>query len=299
MSTLLSHIVHFLGNLSPSLYDTIEVDGVPVNLTGATVKFQMREVGSGTLTTDANAALDGAPTLGGVRYDWIAGDVDTAGFYLGWWRVTLAGGKVQETPEFLLEIRDHGAPTVQYVSAAELEESLGMKQQFARADVELAVEAASRAIEEECGRVFYPGTIGETRSFTSPSDSYVLIDDAISISALELNGVVSDPTLYALEAPSLPNAPYGLIRSVAGAGLIFPRGGDGTIEVTGQFGWSETPAQIKSAARILAARILRRTREATFGVIGLGFDGGAVRIASSDPDLDFLLWPFKRSGLIE
>jgi hypothetical protein len=56
------------------------------------------------------------------------------------------------------------------------------------------------------------------------------------------------------------------------------------------------PAQVKEATSILAARLIRRMREAPFGVVVVGgIDvGAAARIARVDPDVRFLLEPFTR-----
>lgn len=96
----------FKGNRSPSLTDTIRIDGVPFDLTGSTVKFRMRQVGSSTLKVDTAASVVLAAT-GQVEYLWAALDVDTAAVYLGWWQVTLPGGNLQNTPEFVVEIDDN------------------------------------------------------------------------------------------------------------------------------------------------------------------------------------------------
>ena len=117
------HIVHFVGNRSPSLFGTILIDGTPVNLTGSTVKLQMREVGESTFTVDAAAVVVTAVD-GEVRYDWAALDVDTAGMYVIWWRVTDGTGKTQDTPESLFEIREHNQTGDEYISVGELKESL-------------------------------------------------------------------------------------------------------------------------------------------------------------------------------
>src|SRR6266566_2446897 len=74
-----SHILHYTNTRSPSLLDTITSDGVAVDLTGTTVKLQMRAVGTSTLKIDAAASIVGSPTLGNVRYDWAAADVNTSG----------------------------------------------------------------------------------------------------------------------------------------------------------------------------------------------------------------------------
>ena len=66
--------------------------------------------------------------------------------------------------------------------------------------------------------------------------------------------------------------------------------------MTGVFGWSEVPAPVKQATTIMATRLLRRAREAPFGVVGLGLDNAPVRIAKIDPDVAFLLNPFVKGG---
>jgi hypothetical protein len=40
---------------------------------------------------------------------------------------------------------------------------------------------------------------------------------------------------------------------------------------------------------IMSVRLMKRAREAPFGVASVGFDGAAVRIARVDPDVAFLL----------
>lgn len=100
-------------NRSPSLIDTIMVDGEPFDLTGCTVKFQMRAEGSAVLVADAVASVlqtgvdPNFVDKGQVRYDWAAGDVDEAGDFLGWWHVTLPSAKTQDTPEFPVFILEH------------------------------------------------------------------------------------------------------------------------------------------------------------------------------------------------
>lgn len=99
-------INHFVGNLSPSLSDTIKVNGVAFDLTNSTVNFRMRAEGSSTLLVDSPAVVVSAPA-GTVRYDWAAPDVATAGEYLAWWHVVLPSTKVQDTLEFLVTMVDH------------------------------------------------------------------------------------------------------------------------------------------------------------------------------------------------
>ena len=100
----------WVGNRLPAASDTITIDGSPVDLTGASVKFMMREESSSTLKVNASATVVSA--VGGqVRYDWAAADVDTKGEYRAWFRVTLSG-KDQDTPEFTVNFLAHDATPV-------------------------------------------------------------------------------------------------------------------------------------------------------------------------------------------
>lgn len=58
--------------------------------------------GFGTVANGAAVAQ-----IGGVRYDWAAVDVDTAGDWRAWFEITLPGGNKQDTPELDVTIEDH------------------------------------------------------------------------------------------------------------------------------------------------------------------------------------------------
>lgn len=86
------------GDTSPSLlYALTPTDVV---LTGATVVFNMKD-SAGTVVVNQAAAIvvtaTGTPT---VRYDWVSGDVDTAGEFLGEFEVTYSGGAKETFPNY-------------------------------------------------------------------------------------------------------------------------------------------------------------------------------------------------------
>src|SRR6266566_6630773 len=301
-----SHILHYTNTRSPSLLDTITSDGVAVDLTGTTVKLQMRAVGTSTLKVDAAASIVGSPTLGNVKYDWAALDVDTSGFYTAWWRVTLAGGTTQDTPEFLVEIRPHALVGQTYMSVEELKDSLSLQgQSFADPDLQRALAAASRAIDQQTGRRFYPDSVDQTRKFVPMNPGYVSIDDLSSFTSLTAQGgtwtLDTDFYLEPINAVAEGNAWTGIrtiwkpfLWDAQSVGPSAP-GPDARVSVTGKFGWATAPPEIVEATGILSARLLSRAREAAFGVLGIGLDGTAVRIISTDPDVASLIQPYIRT----
>ena len=84
------------GDTSPSLLYALTP--TTVDLTGATVRFNMLLNGGAVKISRAAAVVvtqTGTPT---VRYDWNAADTDTAGFYSAEFEVTYAGGAVETFP---------------------------------------------------------------------------------------------------------------------------------------------------------------------------------------------------------
>jgi hypothetical protein len=86
------------GDTKPSISATLTVGGAPVgDLTGAAVRFRLREQASGVLKVDAPAVIVNPATCA-VRYDWLAGDTDTPGRYLAEWGVVYSDGSEQTVP---------------------------------------------------------------------------------------------------------------------------------------------------------------------------------------------------------
>lgn len=324
---MIQPLVRYVGNRNASISDTITSGGVAQNINGKTLTFKMRPIASSTLKVNAAATNldDGTEANRGKwRYDPAAADVDTEGFFLAW--VEVAGsGLTQDVPEFLIQFIAHSPQSTWYTQVEEFKQSLTLSgTTFANMDIETAVAAASRKIDEETGRRFYTTTSNEVRYFTPDSwtTSYRYIDgdvagyytrpelDVGDIAALtevvadtnddgtfEQTWVVDvDFRLEPYNAP-LDGQPWDRIVLTSSGGRSFP-GYDHSIRVTGRFGWLSAPPQIKLATEMLAGRYLKRLREAPFGVAGIGADGDAVRIASVDPDIAQLIAPFVRRQIL-
>lgn len=310
-------LVWYVGNLSPSITENIEVEGVPFDLSSSTVRFKMRLVGSPTLKVDQPASIVGSPVNGDVRYDWQTADMDTASPALIWWEVT-TGGKKQDVKEYLIEIREHAPVTPGYLELEELKKTLTLEgTSFADLDLTVVLGSTTEAIEDYCGRRFRTTVSDEVRYFSPESwgegryidgdfvgyysNAYLNIGDLNSVTSVEVD-VGDDGTYeqawvqdidYWLEPYNNPldGKPWDRLVLRATGGRSFP-GYAHSVKITGKWGWTPTPASVKLAASMLASRWVKRQREAPFGVVGVGPDGEAVRISVTDPDVIALLNPF-------
>lgn len=172
--------------------------------------------------------------------------------------------------------------------------------------LEISIEAASRQIDGFCNRVFYSST--GTRVYQN-QDSFVCeTDDIISITTLKIStdGVNFDTTWktsdYQLEPLNGISGglvqPYTRIRAIGD--YLFPiwsvssvYTNKAAVQVVGTFGWSAVPVAVKQAAILLSMRQFKRY-DAPMGVMGFG-DLGAIRVGRTDPDVEALLAPFRKS----
>lgn len=88
------------GDTAPGITAVLHEQGdtaSPINLTGATVKFQMRKPDDQLFTVDAAADVVGNPVDGSVSYTWQATDLSVSGEYDVQWEITFSDGKIQTT----------------------------------------------------------------------------------------------------------------------------------------------------------------------------------------------------------
>src|ERR1035437_3392527 len=157
----------FKGTLSPSLTDTIQVDGLPFDLTGPlAVTFKMRLTTSSATKVSAAATVVSA-AAGTVRYDWAGTDTDTPGLYAAWWTVTLANGHLQDTPEFDLEIIEHApSSTSDLCTVADIKMLMEIDDDsFDEDRIAESITEASATIMNEYELEFAPATASAKRRF--------------------------------------------------------------------------------------------------------------------------------------
>ena len=170
--------------------------------------------------------------------------------------------------------------------------------------LEMAIESASRLIDDDCDRVFYASGTAVARYFAPASGVIAFIDDAISITAVatdeDVDGTYEQvwaTTDWQAEPLNSLNAgqawPTTRLRAIGDH--AFPtQGGEATLKVTGQWGFgTAVPTIITQACVIQASRHYKRL-DAPFGVAGFG-EMGAVRVSRTDPDVYALISKYRRT----
>lgn len=228
----------------------------------------------------------------------------------GWYEINWTGtGAVVSASQEAIYVNVGINQGPQYLSPDQLKATLTMTgTTFADADVTLAIGAASRAVDSITGRRFWlDADATKIRYYTPRSYRMLQIDDLVVMASVAIDrsgtGTYSETwtsgTDYVLEpfnAPAdLPARPYETLRVRMLSGRWLPTYIEQSVKITGQFGWASIPDDVIAATGILAAKLLRRSREAPFGIVTAGIDQGtAMRIGRTDPDVYTLLRGYNR-----
>jgi hypothetical protein len=199
---------------------------------------------------------------------------------------------------------------VPYATRDELQAWAGVPGGAKIGQIDLVLDAASRAVDEYCQRHFWQdGTIAvpvprvfvafnARVTFLGPFND--LTADVAPVLATDTDGDgVFETAWTASDWQPLPanrpdGRPYTSVLAVGG--LRFPCGSTGRadrVQVTGVWGWSEIPSPVKTACLIKATRLLTRMQSPN-GIAGIG-EFGPVRInRNEDGDVVSLLEPYRR-----
>lgn len=174
-------------------------------------------------------------------------------------------------------------------------------------DITTACSAASRGIDRACNRRFWvDANANQIRYYSPPrSGSVLVIDDLVTLTTLKIDQqggttfgtTLTENTDFVLEplnaAAETPVWPYTMVRLHPGSGYYWPQN-PRSVKVTGKFGWPAVPDEIVRATTILATKLFKR-QESPMGIVTVGVDDvTAMRIATSDPDVRFLIGPYTR-----
>lgn len=183
-----------------------------------------------------------------------------------------------------------------YCSVSDLKARLGITDTADDALVGTAVDGASRAVEEICGRYFWNGT--DTRTYVPQSIFGQQLDDIVSVSSFQVDfdgdGVYEQTwvqgTDYVLtvspgkyntgtRGEQWPYTGFQVINTTHYVPFMWPWSHQNRIQVTGTFGWPAIPSAVVQATLIAAADLFK-LKDAPFGVAGFG-EFGVVRVQAN------------------
>ncbi len=190
-----------------------------------------------------------------------------------------------------------------YTTAVDVQNALGLGTAVITpdtAEIESAIGAVSRTIDDYCGRFFY--SAAGTVLFTATDPLYAeLPGDWSAITSITIDdgntgtpSIVLSSTLdYRLDTNKdfIGWPSTGIIITTFGS-HSFPVGITEGVKVIGTRGWAAIPAAVAQACLLQTVRIHSR-RSVPFGVAGSP-DGGIIRLLSRlDPDVELMLRPYR------
>lgn len=165
--------------------------------------------------------------------------------------------------------------------------------------LENCIESASRRIDGFCNRFFYQRTATSVLLYAG-NLYFVTVPDLVSVTTLATDNAgdgtfstVWSATDYQLEPldRGLQSRPATAVRAVAGKSFpLFAVPRRPGVQITGTWGWSAIPDDIRDACVLLAMRHYARFNS-PLGVAGFG-EMGAVTVRAVDPDVRDLLAPY-------
>lgn len=205
-----------------------------------------------------------------------------------------------------------------YATGVELGEYVRVMDTLDQTEMDSAVAAASRAIDQHCGRQFgkldAPGTWYYTPWWDTTGQRWVAdIEDLMTISAMTVEVSVDGasfttltPDDYALRPVNAVSngEPWTELHLLMESGFAPGVGSDANVAVSAFFGWTAVPEGIKYATLLQASRYLSR-RDSPYGVAGSPprrDSGSGISVAAKelrimnrvDPDVADSLEPFRR-----
>ena len=196
-------------------------------------------------------------------------------------------------------------PTNVYTTLADVRNALQIEDSLDDNDIQAAILAASRMIDDYCQRGFYQeGTLASpvVKYYTPVSPWYLEIDDLIQPTEVATRANQTGPfnTIWDLDTDLMyepinnPEIGRPVTRLLAVTRYVFPYFFPQTVKITGVWGYSSIPYEVELACKIQASRLFIR-KQSPFGIAG-SVELGTVRFNSRlDPDVEMLLKTFRRN----
>ena len=188
-----------------------------------------------------------------------------------------------------------------YTTLASAKTLLGVTLTTHEADLERAIEAASRTIDQVAGRRFYADGSATARIYTPDHPKTLFVDDISTTTGL----VVASETTYGTWGqswtindwtgsygfrvePADYGAPYWRLEALSG---VWPETRH-SVSVTATWGYPSVPTEIAQACLLLATRYYKR-KDTPFGLLD-NPNAGATALPKTDPDVYGLVMRHRR-----
>ena len=205
----------------------------------------------------------------------------------------------------------------QYVDKDDVKTWLGITGTGQDANLDIAIDAACRAIDDFVGREFIQSETVETRYYNCEFMDYAFVDDIATTTGLVVTTLNKDGTddqtlvldtdyyLYPLNSDKLtPTMPFNkIVMAIENGGKILPTSHPKGLKITAKFGFPDQhnaggyiPEAITQAALIQATRFWQR-KNSPMGFSGNPETGQApiIFLSELDPDVKTLCKKFKKS----
>lgn len=188
-----------------------------------------------------------------------------------------------------------------YITLAQAKTAAGIIDSGSDTELELVIEAASRQIDDHCGRFFYQSA-ASTAFYTAQDYLVQPIDDFASVSSIatdgDANGTYSTSWTINTDCALAPfNAattgrPFTEIIALTEGANTFPVQIVKAVRVVGTRGWPSVPVTIQQATITTVSRLFNR-RNTPFGIASAPEIGQMRLLARLDPDVEQLLRPYR------
>lgn len=190
------------------------------------------------------------------------------------------------------------------LTAAKL--ALGINDLTDDRDIEACVEAASRQIDDHCGkgRKFFHDATVVARSYYPDDEDECWVDDISTTTGLVVKVDLDDDGTFETTltlgtdfilapvnaAAEYPARPYTQIKLLTNSRTLFYELASGRpfLQVTAKFGWPAVPESVERAC-VMQTRNVFKAMQAQNGLVQIAVDGTAVRMPTIDPMARMLL----------
>jgi len=188
-----------------------------------------------------------------------------------------------------------------YITLAQAKTAAGIIDSGSDTELELVIEAASRQIDDHCGRFFYQSA-ASTAFYTAQDYLVQPIDDFATVTSIATDGdangtyttswVINTDCALAPFNAATTGRPFTEVIALTEGANTFPLEIVKGVRIIGTRGWPSIPVTIQQATIMTVSRMFNR-RNTPFGIASAPEIGQMRLLSRLDPDAEQLLRPYR------